>query len=275
MKYDTTLKQIFQTPPQRLLQLLIGEEAAELLTVEFPSVKKRFPDLVVLLISGAILHLELQSDSDDVMEWRMLEYYSLIRQLYPNAEIIQRVLYVGPGTPKFKTKIDEGGIHFEYQVVNIIDIDCREMLASPQLEENLLAVLCRMEDDRKTIREVLTRIETLPSKERADALEKLMILAGLRKLEPIIKEEVDKMAISVNVMENEFLRDLFVSGEQKGRVEGKVEGKTELLQRLLHKKFGNVPAWADEKLKTADAKNLEVWGDRILDASSIDDVFKP
>ncbi|MGN7613821.1 DUF4351 domain-containing protein [Magnetococcales bacterium HHB-1] len=269
MKYDTTLKQIFQTPPQRLLQLLIGEEAAELLTVEFPSVKKRFPDLVVLLISGAILHLELQSDSDDVMEWRMLEYYALIRQLYPNAKIIQRVLYVGPGTPKFKTKIDEGGIHFEYKVVNIIDIDCREMLTSPQLEENLLAVLCRMEDDRETIREVLTRIEKLPSKERADALEKLMILAGLRKLEPIIKEEVDKMAISVNVMENEFLRDLFVSGEQKGRV----EGKAELLQRQLQKKFGNVPAWADEKLKTADAKNLEVWGDRILDASSIDEVF--
>ena len=40
MRY-VTIKELFQSLPQRLLMLLVGLEATELLTVEFPSVKKR------------------------------------------------------------------------------------------------------------------------------------------------------------------------------------------------------------------------------------------
>ena len=52
----------------------------------------------------------------------------------------------------------------------------------------------------------------MPPKGHADALEKLVILAGLRKLETQVKEEVEEMAISVDVMENAFLRDIFGKG---------------------------------------------------------------
>ncbi|MBF0133605.1 MAG: hypothetical protein HQL75_13590, partial [Magnetococcales bacterium] len=81
-QYDTTLKDLFEHPPQRLLQILIGREAVELLTVEFASTQKRLPDLLFLLKDDSIFHLELQSSSEG-MDWRMLMYYSLIRQRYP------------------------------------------------------------------------------------------------------------------------------------------------------------------------------------------------
>ena len=252
---------------------MIGQEAIELLTVEFPSVKKRFPDLVVRLQSKDIFHLELQSDPDEVMDWRTLEYYALIRQLYKKHRIIQRVLYVGPGKPRFPTRIDEGGIHFEYTVIDIRDIDCQDMLSSPQLEENLLAILCRLGDKRGTIREVLKRIEALPSKERADALEKLVILAGLRKLETTVKEEVDKMAISVNVMENVFLRDLFLGGKQEGRQEGRQENAASMLLRQLEYRFGEIPDNHRKKIAKADLPTLEKWCLRVLDAKSLEEVF--
>ena len=266
MRYDATLKELFQALPQILLKLLIGQEAIELLTVEFPSVKKRLPDLVVRLADGSIFHLELQSSVDEVMVWRMLEYYALIRRLYPDAILIQQVLYVGSDHPSFTTNIAENTLQFRYSVKDIRDIDCQQMLNGGCLEENLLAILCHQEDERKTIRAVVSQIAVLPPKARADALEKLVILAGLRQLGTTVKEEVKNMAITVNVMENEFLRDLFMEGEQKG-------GSTMLL-RLLQHRFGNLPSWAGERIANADLPTLEAWSLRFMDAKSLDDVFE-
>ena len=265
MRYDTTLREILQALPQILLRLLVGQEGEELLTVEFPAVKKRLPDLVVRLKDGSIFHLEVQSDAE-AMEWRMLEYYVMIRGIYPNRPLRQMVLHVGPERSRSSSNIEESNLQFSYTVKNIQDIDCRYMLESPLLEENLLAVLCHLGDDQKTIREILTRVARLPTKSRADALKKLGILAGLRKLETQVNEEVEKMVISVNVMENAFFRDVFVKGQQ--------EEAAKLLLRQLSRRFDTVPTWAREKIATADLTSLEEWSLRILDAKTLDDLFQ-
>ena len=93
-RYDTTLKTLFQAPPQQLLRLLVGGQAREMLTVEYPAVRMRRPDLVVRLTDGRLYHLELQSDNDAAMPWRMLEYYGLLYQRY-GQQPLQHVLYVG------------------------------------------------------------------------------------------------------------------------------------------------------------------------------------
>ncbi|MBF0416013.1 MAG: DUF4351 domain-containing protein [Magnetococcales bacterium] len=268
-RYDATLKFIFQTPPQRLLRMVVGQEASELLTVEFPTIRKRLPDLLVRLKNGNICHLELQSGGDADMHWRMLEYYVFIRRLYPTDQLIQIVLFVGDGEPVFSLGIEEEMLSFRYTVRNIRDVDCSILLASESMEENVLAILCRMPDERGTIRKILSRIANLGPKAKVDTLEQLVILAGLRKLESVISEEVKEMAISVNVMENDFLKDLFM----KGRWEGRQEGESALLTRQLQRRFGTLPAWANEKISQADLSSLEEWSLRIFDAKSLDEVF--
>ncbi|MGN7614625.1 DUF4351 domain-containing protein, partial [Magnetococcales bacterium HHB-1] len=62
-------------------------------------------------------------------------------------------------------------------------------------------------------------------------------------------------------------------GEQIGETRGVVKGEAKILQRQLQKKFGTLPAWVAEKLTSADSNLLELWGDRILDAVSIDEIF--
>ncbi len=265
MRYDTTLKEIFQALPQTLLKILVGQEGTELLTVEFPAVKKRLPDLVVRLMDGSIFHLELQNGPEP-MAWRMLEYMAMIRQLYPQAPLQQMVLYVGPVASKPSSIIEETGLSFRYTVRDIRDIDCRHMLASPMLEENLLAILCRMENERGTIRRMLVRIGNLPAKARADALEKRVILAGLRQLETVIKQEVDEMVISVDVMENAFLRDVFGKG--------KLEGKVTLLLGQLEEKYGQPSKEINERLYSAAPDDLDRWSRRILKSDTLDDIFK-
>ena len=40
------------------------------------------------------------------------------------------------------------------------------------------------------------------------------------------------------------------------------------------RRFGEIPAWAEERLNKATGKELEQWADRILDASSLEEVFE-
>ena len=181
MKYDVTLKSLFHELPHTLVKLLTGSTVKQILTVEYPSVKKRLPDFVVRLDNGEIYHLELQSDIDDSMPWRMLEYYWLIHDLYGQAPI-QQVLYVGENNQAhFETRIRQDKLQFEYQLVDIRDVDCQFLLQSPYLADNLLAVLCRIDNKPTLVQQVLYKITQLDYNARQDAIEKLLVLIGLRK----------------------------------------------------------------------------------------------
>ncbi|MBF0425243.1 MAG: DUF4351 domain-containing protein [Magnetococcales bacterium] len=237
--------------------------------------------MVVRLRDGSIFHLELQSGHDPDMAWRMLEYFLLIRGQHPDARIVQQVLYVGADPLAFVTEIEETDLRFRYTVRDIREIDCQKMLESPYPEEDLLAILCRLQDERQTLRAILARIAMMAPKAGADALEKLVILAGLRRLGNTVKEEVKAVPITVNVMENEFLYDIFIKGRSEGIQEGiqigeqqtHLKGEAALLLRLLKQRFGSLPDWVPERVHAADATALETWGDRVLTAPTLQELF--
>jgi hypothetical protein len=47
-----------------------------------------------------------------------------------------------------------------------------------------------------------------------------------------------------------------------------------LLQRQLIKRFGSLTTDIQSRLQTATREQLETWGERILDARNLDEVFK-
>lgn len=78
-----------------------------------------------------------------------------------------------------------------------------------------------------------------------------------------------------------FLKKYFDQGRQEGRQEGRREGRQEgrlegeirVLLRLLHRRFGELPGWAEERLRQASSAMLETWSERILTASTLEEVF--
>jgi len=62
-------------------------------------------------------------------------------------------------------------------------------------------------------------------------------------------------------------------GIEKGRQEGRQEEEVFFLRRLLVKKFGDLPASFETRLTEASSADLELWGDRILEAKTLTDVF--
>jgi predicted transposase/invertase (TIGR01784 family) len=69
-------------------------------------------------------------------------------------------------------------------------------------------------------------------------------------------------------------------GIQKGRMEGmkegEIAGRAMVLRRLLSKRFGLdiFPAYIEEHLRNATSEELDLYAELILDAKTIDDVFR-
>ena len=61
---------------------------------------------------------------------------------------------------------------------------------------------------------------------------------------------------------------------EQGRAEGKAAGKAETLLRLLERRFQSVPEPYQARVLAADAGQLDIWIDAVLDAENIEAVFE-
>ena len=75
-----------------------------------------------------------------------------------------------------------------------------------------------------------------------------------------------------------FFMRRFISGKRNASSsiweEGRRNGQVSLLKRQLEQRFGGVPNWATSRLEEAGSEQLERWGERILDARRLEDVFE-
>ncbi len=62
-------------------------------------------------------------------------------------------------------------------------------------------------------------------------------------------------------------------GLQQGRQEGRQEGEAELLLRQIERRFGGIDETVRARVRSADSQTLLTWGERILVAQTIEQVF--
>ena len=288
MRYDITLKELFHELPPGLLRQLVGQEVAELLNVEFPTAQMRKPDFVARLADGTLYHLDLQSDNDAGMEWRMLQYYFLLYRVYGEIPV-QQVLYVGAAAMKMNHRISHPRLQYEYGLVDIRTLHGTELLASPSITDNIFAMLCDHPDAHTAIREILNKLAVCDENLRQDFFSKMSILSDLRGLGKPLSQEVAAMPVVFNLRENPIFVRYFDEAENKGRTEGRTEGRAEgraegrsqgieqgvrrTLRHQLERRFGLIPLLVVDRLEDASLSELETWSERVLDAKSLQDVF--
>jgi flagellar biosynthesis/type III secretory pathway protein FliH len=63
-------------------------------------------------------------------------------------------------------------------------------------------------------------------------------------------------------------------GLREGLEQGRRQGEAELLMRQLRRKFGSVPRKIQTRLRNAQPEQLLDWGERLLTANSLEEVFQ-
>ena len=263
-EYDAALKSVLTHLTSRALAEITGFAVTRWHNVELPAVRHRRADLLGETTDGRLFHLELQSTNRSDMARRMLEYSLAIRRKfgrYPE----QLVLYVGNSPLRMKTRGRGPKLEFECAMVDIRDFDTEPLLASPCLEDNVIAVLTRTGNERVALRRILERIALSSPAERSSALSELMTLSGLRKAGPVIEREIEQMPLLDDIMDHAVL------GRERKR--GIALGKRDLILGLVAKRFGAVPDWTKQRLESLNSDELEPIALRILDAQSIEDLF--
>ena len=271
---------LLQGPSAVLLQQLSGGRVVQWLDVETLKVESRRLDLLCKLSDGGLLHIELQSSNDQEMPARMAEYALAIRRRHGTIPR-QIVLYVGRGPLRMADFLNEGGMNFRYDLVDFRNLDGDTLLNSPDLGDNVLAVLANLTDRKAAVARIMSRIGRLKTSRRDEAIGQLCVLAGLRGLEQMVQEEVENVPIIVDLMENKIFAQGYqravakgmADGMAKGLAEGVTEGERLLLRRQIAKRFGPLPQSMEERLATRTSEELELLGLKLLDAQSLADLM--
>ena len=178
----------------------------------------------------------------------------------------QVLLYVGEAPLRMASELRGDDVSFRYRAIDIRELDGERLLASEGVGDNVIAILARLRDHKDAVRRIVERIAGLVPVERETALGQLLILAGLRHLEETVEREARKMPILGDTLDNKVLGREFKRGLQ--------EGELTVLRRLIEKRFGAIPSWAEERLADRSAADLEELSVRVLDAQSIEDLLK-
>jgi Domain of unknown function (DUF4351) len=157
-------------------------------------------------------------------------------------------------------------------------LDGDQLLESEETGDNVIAILARLRDDEGAVRKIVGRIAKLPAAEREFAFQQLILLAGLRRLSKTVEKETRTMPIYIDLLENEVIGPAYKKGleegELKGELKGKLEGELKIIRQLMEKRFGPIPAWAEERLAARSAAGLEELSGRILDVTSLEDFLR-
>jgi predicted transposase YdaD len=256
---------------------LTGGSVERWLDIELPKVQNPRMDLLGELSGGGLLHLELQSGNDPEMPERMAEYaigtYRRFKQ-FPR----QVVLYVGERAIRMQPTLRGPRFSFSYELKDLRDLDGDKLLSSPDLGDNVLAVLARLRDSKAAVAGIVRRIADLDATKREDAVAQLMILAGLRGLEQTVEEEIRKMPILKDIMEHKVLGREYRRGEAAGEAAGEEKGvrlgELTVLRRQIRERFGEIPASLGEFLDRQSAADLENLSVRLLKADRIEDLLR-
>jgi hypothetical protein len=95
------------------------------------------------------------------------------------------------------------------------------------------------------------------------------------KIEPIPEAlGLEEFKVMLEKRIEEWNHEILEKGRLLGRQEGRQEGEAALLIRQLERKFGSLDPQTCKRVEEADSEHLFEWGERVLTAERLEDVFE-
>ena len=254
--FDVVLKLLLRNSFARVA----GRPVARWLETELPKVQKPSIDMLGETADGELIHIELQSGNDDEMPFRMLEYLGRIGKLHHRMPR-QVLLYAGREPLRMPREITWPDGSHRYQLIDMRDVDGEPLLASPEPSDNVIAILARLKDSYAAVRRIVVNLSRLPGEKASEYFQALLIIAGLRGLEEAVQQEAQRM-FTIDLSENKVLGPVYL------------QGQLGLLRQQIERRFGTLPEWVEDKLSQLSAEEVKAVGFRVLEAASLEDLFR-
>jgi len=125
---------------------------------------------------------------------------------------------------------------------------------------------------QQAVDRVVAIIQADPNKERIDRIITRWLKRHLQRVAPKARLDLDQLNSLVE--DKDMLAENLENLVKKERLEGEAIGERRVLRKQLGLKFGDLPAWAEQRLGQATPEQLEEWSAAILTANSLDELFK-
>ena len=213
------------------------------------------------------------------MALRMAEYYFLLVRKYKKP-VRQVVIYLGTPKMSMPSRHDSESVSFFYELRDIRSWNADDLLESEHEADHVLAMLAGgREDSLQLIRDVLVKIGEMSGPAKEKALAFAGVLSGLRGFERIVFEETIRMGQVIDWKKNEILRNLYAEGVElgveQGIEQGVEQGMAKIVRTVLNATFGPLPKWAQERIASANAVQLELWAANAVGSKSLESVIGP
>lgn len=292
------------------LEQELREAGRGLTTGERGEAGRRYVDKLfkIHLIDGGerfiLIHIEVQMSKDGQLSERLFVYY--IRLYSTHRRPIWTLAILGDNDPGWRPKAHherlwDCGVTFDFPTGKLSDYNWNDLEA----DENPFAVVVQAHLATRATRDAPPerfrfKVELL-RRLYAGGFEPEKILAIFRfldwvmelpkEMEPKFRKEIERIeeelampyVTSIERLGREDgLKEGLKEGLKKGRreglleglKEGRLEGETVFFKGLLTRRFGpELPAWVDRLLESADRDHLACWGERLLDAERLEEVF--
>lgn len=200
--------------------------------------------------------------SDEDLRKRNLLHYALFHHI-TGLPLRQIVIYGGTlANPNHihQNQLSLSGLDLQYEVIVLKQIPKEQFLHSEIPEEVILAILCDFGEDEPTsvVRQILQNLKRILRKSnRIKKFQKqLLILSRLRKMELIVKTEVEAMTIHYDIETD----GLFLKGIEEG-IERGIEEGIELEKQVFVHKLWSLQEFSLEKI----ALMVDVSHERLLE----------
>ncbi|MEO5331409.1 MAG: Rpn family recombination-promoting nuclease/putative transposase, partial [Magnetococcus sp. YQC-5] len=251
-----------------------------------------------------LLILEFQSDIDDWMILRLDVYSGLLYQQLVDERklkvtdglppILPIVLYNGDQPWDAATslheliRLPEGSSLWKYQPQMRYYLISQIRFSNEELKKynSFIALFFRMEHPAnpkemiQTTHDLVSWFQNHPDAPPVKHLFRELLIAGLARFKvpnphTHMPENLQEMVNMLTTRFEQWAHDYKMEGYQAGELKGQQTGEAKLLVRLLMRRFGELPASIHNKIAMAESNTLETWGDLVLDARSLEDVFGP
>jgi predicted transposase/invertase (TIGR01784 family) len=197
----------------------------------------RADSLILEQSEDLVLHLEFQTEPDETMGFRMLDYRVRVYRRFPTKTMHQVVIYLKPTKSAlvYQDSFQLGATTHRYRVIRLWEQSSDLFLNSLGLLP--LAVLTQTSDPILKLREVAAILDGITDNQvKANLMAATSVFGGLvlkpEFIKTILRSEIMKESAVYQEILQEGEQLGLLKGEQRGLIKGKLEGKLETIPLL-------------------------------------------